>query len=243
MKNRTLFVSAILIGFLTTSCHAQFKDLVKKAKSSVESLSQTPQTDMAAGLKEALDHGIASAVSQLSAQNGYFSSPYKILIPADAQKIIDKVKLVPGFQDVETKLLSKMNEAAEIAAKKSIPIFTDAIKKMSFQDAKAILTGPGNAATEYLIQTSRQPLYDAFMPVIQTSLDEVNARTYWTSVVNAYNSIPLVKKVNPALDDHVNNKALDGLFSLIAVKEKGIRTDVSQRTSDLLKRVFGNTRQ
>lgn len=110
---------------------------------------------------------------------------------------------------------------------------------MSFQDAKAILSGQENAATTYLESTSRKPLYNEFLPVIQSSLDEVNARTYWKSVVNAYNSIPFVKKMNPELDDHVNNKALDGLFSLIAIKEKGIRTDVNQRTSDLLKKVFG----
>jgi hypothetical protein len=77
------------------------------------------------------------------------------------------------------------------------------------------------------------------MPVIQAALDEVNARTYWKTVVDAYNKIPFTKKMNPALDDHVNNKALDGLFSLIAVKEAGIRSDVGQRTTELLRKVFG----
>ncbi|MGB4958205.1 MAG: DUF4197 domain-containing protein, partial [Saprospiraceae bacterium] len=115
----------------------------------------------------------------------------------------------------------------------------NAIKSMSIKDASSILTGPENAATTYLQSTSRTPLYNEFMPIIQASLDQVNARTYWKTVVDAYNSIPFTKKMNPALDDHVNNKALDGLFSLIAVKEKGIRTDVSQRTSDLLLKVFG----
>ena len=133
-----------------------------------------------------------------------------------------------------------MNSAAEIAAKKATPIFVNAIKQMSFKDASAILTGPENAATSYLESTSRVPLYNEFLPVIQSSLDEVNARTYWKSVVSAYNSLPFIKKMNPDLDDHVNNKALDGLFALVAVKEKGIRTDVNQRTSELLKKVFGN---
>ena len=82
-------------------------------------------------------------------------------------------------------------------------------------------------------------LYDTFLPVIQNSLDEENARTYWSSVVDTYNKIPFVKKLNPNLDDHVNNKALDGLFNLIAIKEKGIRNDANQRTTELLKRVFG----
>ena len=77
------------------------------------------------------------------------------------------------------------------------------------------------------------------MPVIQSALDEVNARSYWKSVITAYNNIPFVKKANPELDDHVNQKALDGLFSLIQVKEAKIRSDQSQRTTDLLKKVFG----
>jgi hypothetical protein len=132
-----------------------------------------------------------------------------------------------------------MNKAAEIAAKKATPVFVDAITKMTVKDAASIISGPENAATNYLATTSRVQLYDAFLPVIQTSLDEVSARTYWKSVVDAYNKIPFVKKMNPALDEYVNNKGLDGLFSLIAVKEKGIRTDVNQRSSDLLKKVFG----
>lgn len=229
----------LLFFSLSLDVDAQFKDILNKAKSSVSSLGKN-DGDIGAGLKEALNNGIESAVTQLSAENGYLESPYKILIPEDAQKVINKVKMIPGFQDIETKLIHQMNSAAEIAAKKATPIFVNAIKQMSFQDAKSILTGPDNAATSYLDKTSRKPLYDEFLPVIQNSLDEVNARTYWKSVVDAYNTIPFVKKMNPALDDHVNNKALDGLFSLIAVKEKGIRTDVNQRTSDLLKKVFGS---
>lgn len=229
----------LLFFSLSLDVDAQFKDILNKAKNSVSSLGKN-DGDIGAGLKEALNNGIESAVTQLSAENGYLESPYKILIPEDAQKVINKVKMIPGFEDIETKLIHQMNSAAEIAAKKATPIFVNAIKQMSFQDAKSILTGPDNAATSYLDKTSRKPLYDEFLPVIQNSLDEVNARTYWKSVVDAYNTIPFVKKMNPALDDHVNNKALDGLFSLIAVKEKGIRTDVNQRTSDLLKKVFGS---
>lgn len=240
MKSKGFGLTILSLVFMLASqpMFAQFKDLMKKAEKAASSLKgQDP--DIAAGLKEALNNGVESAVMSLAKDNGYFESPYKILVPEDARKVIDKVKMVPGFQDVETKLISQMNKAAELAANKATPIFVDAIKGMSFSDAKAILSGPDNAATEYLQSSSRVKLYEAFMPAIQSSLDEVNARTYWTSVVEAYNKIPFVKKMNPALDDHVNNKALDGLFGLIAVKEKGIRTDVNQRTSDLLKKVFG----
>ncbi|MDQ3016680.1 MAG: DUF4197 domain-containing protein, partial [Bacteroidota bacterium] len=155
-----------------------------------------------------------------------------------ARYIISKVKMVPGFQDVEQQLLDKMNKAAELAAKKATPIFVDAITDMSFRDAMNILLGEKDAATRYLETETRTPLYTAFLPVIQSALDEVNARTYWKSVITAYNNIPFVKKANPALDDHVSQKALDGLFSLIQVKEGKIRGDQSERKTDLLQKVF-----
>lgn len=232
---RILFFFIFIFSLQVAS--AQIKDILQKAKTAVEGQGQS---DYSAGLKEALELGVGEAVQKLSADKGYLESPYKILIPEDARQIIAKVKMVPGFQDVETKLINQMNQAAELAAKKATPIFVDAIRKMTIQDAMTIIRGSENAATKYLEDTSRQPLYSAFLPVVIDALDEINARTYWNSVVSAYNKIPLVKKLNPSLDDHVTQKALDGLFSLIAVKEKGIRTDVNQRTSDLLKKVFGN---
>lgn len=235
--NRIVIFMICILTF-STQADAQFKDLLKKAKTAA-GIATGNEEEMSSAMKEALQLGVDAAVSQLSVDKGYLESPYKILIPEDAQKVIDKVKLVPGFQDVESKLIMQMNKAAEIAAKKATPIFVDAVTKMTVKDAASIIKGTDNAATVYLETTSRKPLYDAFLPVIQSSLDEVNARNYWKTVVEAYNKIPFVKKMNPALDDHVNNKGLDGLFALIAVKEKGIRTDINQRTSDLLKKVFG----
>ena len=232
------FFSILFLFGISFHSNAQIKDLLNKAKNSAAALSGE-EGNISAGLKEALNHGIDAAVKQLSANNGYLESPYKILIPEDAQKVIDKVKMIPGFENVEDKLINQMNQAAEIAAKKATPIFIDAVKRMTIKDAKQILSGQDDAATIYLESTSRKPLYDAFLPVIQNSLDEVNARSYWTSVVTAYNKIPFVKKMNPELDVHVNNKALDGLFALIAVKEQGIRNDVGQRTTELLRSVFG----
>jgi hypothetical protein len=233
--------ASLIFSLMVFTSNAQVKDLLNKAKSSAKELTTySGAVDIGAGLKEALNKGVDQAVTTLSAKDGYLASTYKILIPADAQKIIDKVKLVPGFADVETKLINQMNKAAELAAKKATPIFVDAITSMTINDAKSILNGPNDAATVYLSNTSRTKLYDAFIPVIKSSLEEVNALSYWKSVVDAYNKIPLVKKMNPALDDHVTTKGLDGLFALIAVKENGIRTDVSQRTSDLLQKVFGS---
>lgn len=229
------FMAVLLMLWIPFAGHAQLNDLLKKAQRAV---SPVAEGDISAGLKEALNLGIGEAVTTLSAANGYFESPYKILVPEEARQVVAKVAFVPGFENVERDLVAKMNEAAELAAKKATPIFLQAIKSMTISDATAILMGEEDAATKYLDKTSRPALYNEFKPVIQTALDEVHAREYWRSVVNAYNGLPFVKRVNPELDDHVTTKALDGLFSLIQVKEKKIRRDVNQRTSDLLKSVF-----
>jgi hypothetical protein len=233
---KILFI-LIQISFVTIS-YSQIGNILKKAKSAA-GIVAGDENEKSAALKEALTFGVETAVNQLSIDKGFLESPYKILIPEDAMAVINKVKMVPGFQDVETKLINQMNKAAEIAAKKATPIFVGAIKQMTVQDAASIIGGQQDAATLYLAKTSRSPLYNEFMPVIQSALDEVNARTYWKTVVDAYNKIPFTRKMNPALDDHVNNKALDGLFALIAVKEAGIRSDVGQRTTELLRKVFG----
>jgi len=214
---------------------AQFGKLMDKAKSVVKGESSG---NIAGGLKEALNIGVDEAVSSLSADNGYFESPYKILLPKEALKVTNKLSKVPGFQNVEKDLIAKMNQAAEIAAKKAGPIFLNSIKQMSFKDATNILMGEDDAATRYLEKTSRKELYKSFLPIIQSSLDEVNARSYWNDAVKAYNKIPFTKDLNPELDDHVNNKALDGMFDLVQVKETGIRNDSKLRTSPLLKEVF-----
>lgn len=232
---QVLLALCILFGFSTTSS-AQFGKLLDKAKTIITD--EDSDIDVSGGLKEALQVGVDDAVGSLSSVNGYLESPYKILIPEDAQKIVSTVSKLPGFKNVEKDLIAKMNEGAELAAKKAGPIFLDAIKQMSIKDASNILLGEKNAATNYLESSSRTELYKTFLPVITSALEEVNAISLWNKVVTAYNKVPFTKKLNPDLDDHVNNKALDGMFSLIAQKETGIREDVSLRTSPLLKQVF-----
>jgi len=234
---RLIFVLSLSIG-ISSIGNAQFGKLLDTAKEKITGES-SDSGNIGQGLKEALEVGVDDAVKTLSATNGYLESPYKILIPEEARKVTSKVSKIPGFKNVEKDLVSKMNEAAEIAAKKASNIFIGSIKQMTFKDATNILMGEDDAATRYLENTSRQSLYKEFMPIIQASLDEVNARSYWTSVVEAYNKIPFVKKLNPELDDHVNDQALNGMFSLIQEKEEGIRNDKNLRVSPLLKDVFG----
>jgi len=246
MKNTILLAALLSFAFLLpTESNAQFDKILKKGKEAITGAAggATDAGNTGAGLKQALNFGVDLAVKQLSKDGGFLNSKYKILIPEDAQKVISVVKRVPGFQDVEERLVDLMNTAAESAVKEATPIFVSAIKQMTFADAKEILMGENNAATSYLQKTTNQKLYDSFLPVIQNNLDQINARKYWKTVVSAYNKVPLTKKMNPELDDHVNKKALSGLYSLIEKKEAGIRGDASQQTTQLLKDVFGKLKK
>lgn len=196
-------------------------------------------TEIGNGLKEALEIGITKGADRLSRENGYFQSPYKILLPEEARKVTDRLQNVPGFSNLEANVLEKINRGAEDAASKAKPIFVNAIKSMTISDALGILKGDKDAATSYLKRVTYQQLYNEFNPVIIASLDKFNARDYWSSAVNTYNRIPLVNdQVDPDLDDYVTNKALDGLFAQVAKEELDIRNNLAARTTDLLRRVF-----
>ncbi len=194
--------------------------------------------EVGSGLKEALNVGISKGADVLSATDGYFKSPYKILLPPEARKVADKLKNVPGFKNFEETILEKINRGAEDAAKKAKPIFVSAITQMTFADAMNILMGEKNAATVYLERTTSDKLYQEFNPVIVESLDKFDARDYWSKAVTTYNKIPFVEKANPDLDDYVTKEALNGLFGMVAKEELNIRTNLAARTSDLLRRVF-----
>ncbi len=196
------------------------------------------QEQIGNGLKQALEVGIGKGAEQLSLTDGYFKSAYKILLPPEAQKVTDKLKIIPGFDKVEDIILEKINRGAEDAAKKAKPIFVSAIKQMTFQDAMNILMGDKNAATSYLNNATHTQLYSEFSPVINNSLDKFDANKYWSDVVTKYNSLPFTQNVNPDLGDYVTTQALNGLFSMVEKEEKNIRANVSARTTDLMKRVF-----
>lgn len=194
--------------------------------------------EISAGLKQALEIGITKGAERLGEQGGYFSSVYRINLPPQAQQITDRLRIIPGFSDLEETIIKKINRGAEDAAKEAVPIFTNAIKEMTFQDATNILMGPDSAATTYLRRSTYDELYDAFNPIIIESLDQFEARSLWRDAVGAYNKIPLVEQMNPDLDDYVTREALDGLFGMVEKEEKNIRENVSARTTQLLQRVF-----
>jgi hypothetical protein len=194
--------------------------------------------DIAGGLKEALDNGISKQVTKLTTIDGFYKNQaVKILMPDELKKVDQTLRSI-GMSSLADEGIKMLNRAAEDAVKESTPIFVDAVKKMSFTDAKNILMGNESAATNYLQTTTTTPLYGKFNPVIKSSFAKVGADKVWTSIITKYNSVPFVKKVNPDLTDYTTNKALEGVFKMIALEEKNIRTDLKSRTSPLLQQVF-----
>lgn len=226
-------ICSLLIALTFVSCDP--KDLSNILGGLEDTLTDT---DISKGLKEALELGVDKSVQTLAVENGFYKSSYKIFLPDEANVVIDKLSFIPGFDQLEEELIKKINHAAEDAASKAGPIFLDAITGITFDDAMNILMGNNNAATQYLIQKTYNPLYGEFKPVLVNSLNKFGALDYWEDAVNKYNSIPFIDKVNPDLADHINTEALTALFDLIEQKEAGIRNDVSQRTSSLLRKVF-----
>lgn len=206
-------------------------------------LQQLPQTqgsalDISGGLKEALNNGISKQVTKLTALDGFYKNEaVKILLPQELKDIESALRKV-GMSKLADEGIMAINRTAEDAVKESTPIFVDAIKNMSFSDAKNILLGNENAATNYLQTSTSAALYDKFNFSIKKSFVKVGADKIWTKIILRYNAIPLVTKVNPDLTDYVTTKAMDGVFKMVAVEEKNIRMDLNSRTSDLLKQVF-----
>lgn len=198
--------------------------------------------EVADGLKEALIKGISTGSDLVSQLDGYFKNPeIKIPFPPEVKKVEDKLRQI-GFGGEVDKFVMQLNRGAEDAAKEAKPIFITAIRSMTIQDAWAILRGENDAATQYLKRTTSDQLKSKFKPVIQTSLNKVNATKYYGDIVNRYNQLPLVQKVNPNLDDYATDKAIEGLFLMIAKEEKNIRENPIARTTELLKKVFGAQR-
>lgn len=196
------------------------------------------KVDIAGGLKEALNQGITKQVTKLTAIDGFYRNELvKILLPEELQKV-DRTLRKFGMSNLADEGLMLLNRAAEDAVKQSTPIFVDAIKNIKFADAKTILFGSENAATTYLQGATNTALYAKFNPVIRNSLSNVGADALWTNLITKYNAIPLVIKINPDLTDYVTNQALAGVFKMITVEEKNIRTDLKSRTSALLQNVF-----
>lgn len=230
---KKLFVPLLAVCFLFSGCAE-----LQQVASQLPQLGTLNNADIAAGLREALDNGIDKQVTKLTQTDGFYKNQLvKILLPEELQKV-DKTLRTVGLGKLADEGLLMMNRAAENAVKEATPIFVSAVKNITFNDAKNILMGNDEAATTYLKGQTNSQLYTKFNPVIKSSFSKVGADKVWTNIITQYNKVPMVQKVNPDLTDYVTNKALEGVYKMIAVEEKEIRTNISARTSDLLKRVF-----
>ena len=230
MKTNLMFAFVFL--FIISGC-AQMQQL----------MNQLPQTqglglDISGGLKEALNNGISKQVTKLTAVDGFYKNEaVKILLPEELKRVDAALRKI-GLSSMADDGIKMLNRAAEDAVKEATPIFVDAVRNMTFTDAKTILMGNENSATQYLQNSTSTSLYSKFNPVIQNSFNKVGADQVWTNIIKRYNTIPFVKKVNPDLTDYVTNQAMNGVFKMIAVEEKNIRTNLNSRSSVLLQRVF-----
>ncbi|WP_106792327.1 DUF4197 domain-containing protein [Aquimarina sp. Aq78] len=226
----------ILAIFLLSSC-AELQQVVNNLPQTTGGFGLS-NIDISNGLREALDNGIDKQVTKLTQKDGFYRNQLvKILLPQELRKV-DKTLRDIGLSKLADEGLKAINRAAEDAVKEATPIFVGAVKQITFNDAKQILLGNNRAATQYLESKTRSQLYQKFNPVINKSFSKVGADKIWSNIITKYNAIPLTNNVNPDLTDYVTGEALKGVYAMIAVEEKDIRTKLSSRTTDLLRRVF-----
>ena len=236
MKKIYFLVFIAIISIQNTDAQL-LKDAKKLIGSGGKGLTEK---DAADGIKEALVNGTGESVKLVSILDGYWgNAEIKIPFPSEAKEMESKLRSIGMGKKVDEFNLS-MNRAAEKAANEAKPIFIAAIKGMTVKDAVNIVKGQSDAATMYLKNTTSPDLKIKFQPIIKTSLDNVNATKYWSDLISIYNKIPLVKKMNPDLTGYVTDRAINGLFIMIAKEELKIRKNPMARTSELLKKVFGS---
>jgi hypothetical protein len=215
-----------------TSC-AELQQAINQLPSAVISSDQIGN-----GLKEALTNGVSKQVSTMALKDGFYKNDLvKIVLPEELQKV-DKALRSLGLSKVADEGLKILNRAAEDAVEQAISIFVDAIEGITFSDAKGILLGNDQAATNFLQERTSAALYKKFNPIIKNSFQKVGATKIWSDIIIEYNALPLTNNVNPDLTDYVTNESLKGVYKMAAVEEKDIRNNLNKRTSDLMKNVF-----
>ncbi|MBC7535568.1 MAG: DUF4197 domain-containing protein [Ferruginibacter sp.] len=230
-------VTILLLVTTLASC-----DIIKQLPTGTGTTGVTgiSQYEAGEGVKEALAQGLAKAVLQLNGTDGFYkNSLYKILLPPDAKKIENTLRNL-GMNSMVDKAILQINRGAEDAAGFAKPIFVDAIKSMTLNDAIGLVRNGDTSATHFFRVKTTDKLFAAFLPVIKSSLDKVQGTKYYSDLVTTYNNFPTTfKKLNPDLAGFVTSKATDALFDLVAKEELNIRNNFLARTTDLLKKVFG----
>ncbi len=237
MRNHLCFIiSALVVGLfvLSTSTQGQTEQVTNQM------LGRGLSNDkIVNGLKEALTIGTKNSTTKASMPDGFYKNPLiKIPFPKEADQMEKTLRSI-GMGDEVDRFVRTMNRAAEDASKKAVPIFVNAISKITITDGLKLLRGGNTAATEFLKTGTSAQLKTEFMPVVKSSLKKVEITRYWNKLAKSYNRVPMVKKMNPNLDDYVTTKAIEGLFKLIATEEQKIRKDPVGQANNLIQEVFG----
>jgi hypothetical protein len=226
-----------ILGVLLTVVITPFASLPAAA-----GIADISNADAASGLRQALADGSAAAVKLLGAENGYFgNAKVKIPLPPSLQKVEGAMRMM-GMKKQADELVLSMNRAAEAAAPEAKQLLTDAVKKMSVQDAKGILTGGDTAATEYFKRTTQAQLTQRFLPIVKKATDRVGLAQQYNNLAGQGVKLGVVKQDDASIETYVTRKALDGLYLMIAEQEKSFRTDPVGATSSIVKKVFGAMR-
>lgn len=248
MKRHFWILFFIAFGF--ASC----AELAQIARETMEEGKPLTRTEIVAGLKEALVVGTNKSVDIIGVTDGYYKDEMvKIFLPPEADVIVDNIGKIPGGDQLLEDVLLRINRAAEDAVSEAKPIFVNSITSMTINDAIGILKGDDNAATQYLRSSTYDELYDLYLPKINESLEKklvgnVSTIQSWNALITRYNDaarsmigqVAGLKPVDVELDEHLTQKALDGLFIKIANQEQLIRENPAARVTNLLKRVFGS---
>ena len=233
------FILVLTFLISTFTCFSQI-NLIKKASEKAESLInkdvKLTESEIVEGLKEALNRGCSFSVN-ISSVEGGFNNNKLIKIPFPDESVKNNLLNI-GFSENVKQFEESMNRSAEIASEKALPLLEQALSKMSINDALNILNGEQNAATIYLKNSTYQYLYSEFYPIVSLVMEKSEISKKWDLLINQYNRIPFVKKINPDIEDYITTKTIDGLFVLIAEHEKEIRTNPKARVTDSLKKVF-----
>jgi hypothetical protein len=244
------------VAFVAACCTAnaglfdQLKSALTTTNNAAAAVSSLSQDQIVGGLKEALSKGVSNAVVSLGHNGGFLTNlNVKIPMPEKLQKVESALRLA-GQSQMADDFIGSMNHAAEQAVPVAAGVFGDAIKQMSIADAKGILAGPDDAATQYFRKTTQTNLFAEFYPLVQKATDSVGVTAEYKAMMGKFASVNtlggLFGKSNPVqldaadIDTYVTDKALDGLFKMVADEEKNIRANPVARTSDLLQKVFGS---
>ena len=236
------FLAIILFAAQFSVAQIDYNKLKKQGQSIVKQVNAgnnpLSNDEIIEGLREALTVGSNNASKAAAAVDGYYKNPkLYIPFPSEAKKMEQMLRSF-GQEKLLNDFLLSLNRAAEDAAKEAAPIFVNAVKGMSIADGLSILNGKDDAATQYLKQNTQALLLEKFKPIVENSLQKVNATKYWEQLVVAYNKIPMVVKMNPNLSEYATQKAIDGIFIVVAEEELQIRKNPAARVSAILKKVF-----